>query len=127
MSAMSDYSENKFLDHFLATSAFTMPTTIYLGLYTAAPSDAGGTELSGSAYVRRSIAFSAASSGSAANSAIVEFPQASGSWGTVTHFGIFDALTTGNLLFHGAFTASKTIEIGDIFRVNAGDITVTAA
>jgi len=79
MSAMSDYLENAFLDHFLGTSSTSAPAAVYVGLHTADPTDAGtGTEVSGNGYARQSMAFGAASSGTASNSAAVEFPAASG-------------------------------------------------
>jgi hypothetical protein len=128
MSAMSDYLENEILDHILGTGAYTMPTTVYVGLSTGSfNDDNSGTELSGSGYARQSIAFNAASSGTADNSGAVDFPAATGSWGTVSHFGLFDASTSGNLLIHGALTASKTVATGDILRIAAGDMDITAA
>jgi len=128
MSAMSDYLENEILDHILGTGAYTMPSTVYVGLSTGSfNDDNSGTELSGSNYARESISFGAASSGTASNDAAVEFNAATGSWGTVSHFGIFDALTSGNLLIHGALTASKVIETGDILKIAIGDMDITAA
>jgi hypothetical protein len=131
MSAASDYLENKVLDHFLGTASTSAPATVYLALFTTDPTDAGsGTEVStsGTAYSRQSIAFSSASSGSTSNSADVEFSQATGSgFGTVTHFGIFDASTAGNLLFHGSLTASKTIDAGDVFKIASGNLSITVA
>jgi len=128
MSAMSDYLENEILDHILGTGAYTMPSTVYVGLSTGSfNDDNSGTELSGSGYARQSIAFNAASSGTADNSGAVDFPAATGSWGTVSHFGLFDASTGGNLLIHGALTANKVVDTGDILRVAAGDMDITAA
>ena len=128
MSAMSDYLENEILDHILGTGAYTMPSTVYVGLSTGSfNDDNSGTELSGSGYARQSIAFNAASSGTADNSGAVDFPAATGSWGTVSHFGLFDASTSVNLLIHGALTASKTVATGDILRIAAGDMDITAA
>jgi len=128
MSAMSDYLENEILDHILGTGAYTMPTTVYVGLSTGSfNDDNSGTELSGSGYARQAIAFNAASSGTADNSGAVDFPAATGSWGTVSHFGLFDASTGGNLLIHGALTASKAVDTGDILRIAAGDMDITAA
>jgi len=127
MSAMSDFLENEILDHVLGTGSYTMPTA-YVGLSTGSfGDDNSGTELSGSAYTRKTIAFAAASSASAATNATVTFPTATGSWGAVSHWGIFDASTSGNLLIHGAFAAAKTIGNGDVLRINSGDLTVTAA
>ena len=128
MSAMSDYLENEILDHILGTGAYTSPTTVYVGLSTASfNDDNSGTELSGSGYARQTIAFNAAASGTADNSGSVDFPAATGSWGTVSHFGIFDARTGGNLLIHGALTASKAVATGDILRIATGDMDITAA
>jgi hypothetical protein len=130
MSAMSDYLEGKFLDHFLGTASTSAPAAVYLSLHTANPADdASGAEVStsGSAYVRKAIAFSAASSGSASNSGAVEFDTATSSWGTITHIGIWDASSAGNLLFYGALDSSKAIASGDAFKVNASGITMTAA
>lgn len=128
MSAMSDYLENEILDHILGTGAYTMPTTVYVGLSTGSfGDDNSGTELTGNGYARQSISFGAAASGTASNDAAVEFPAATGSWGTVSHFGLFDASTGGNLLIHGALTASKVIETGDILKIAVGDMDITAA
>ena len=127
MSAMSDYLENKVLDHILGTTAYTQPTTVYVGLSTASfADDHSGTELSGSGYARQSASFNAAASGTADNSAAIEFPAATASWGTVSHFGIFDALTAGNLLIHGSFTTAKAIGSGDILKISAGDLDISA-
>jgi hypothetical protein len=128
MSAMSDYLENEILDHILGTGAYTMPTTVYVGLSTGSfNDDNSGTELTGNGYARVSISFGAASSGTASNDAAVEFSAATGSWGTVSHFGLFDASSAGNLLIHGALTASKAIESGDILKIAIGDMDITAA
>ena len=128
MSAMSDYLENEILDHILSVGSFTMPANIYVGLSTGSFSDDNsGTELSGSGYTRKEITFAAASSASSASNATVTFPTATGSWGAVSHWGIFDASSSGNLLVHGAFASSKTIASGDVLRINSGDLTVTAA
>lgn len=127
MSAMSDYLENEILDHILGTGAYTAPTTVYVGLSTATlADDASGTELSGSGYARQSATFNAAASGTADNSAAIEFPAATASWGTVSHFGIYDAASSGNLLIHGAFTTAKLIDSGDILKISAGDLDISA-
>lgn len=128
MSAMSDYLENEILDHILGTGAYTMPTTVYVGLSTGSfNDDNSGIELTGNNYAREAIAFGAAASGTASNSAAVEFNAATGSWGTVSHFGLFDAVSGGNLLIHGALTASKVIASGDILKISIGDMDITAA
>lgn len=128
MSAMSDFLELEVLDHVLGTGSYTMPTTVRIGLSTGSfGDDNSGTELTGNGYARQAITFAAASSGSAATNATVTFPTATGSWGSVSHYGIFDAASGGNLLIHGAFASAKTIGTGDVFRINSGDLTVTAA
>lgn len=107
-----------------------MPTN-YVGLFTAAPTDAGGgTEVSGGSYARvatTGATWNAASGNpaSATNAATITFPTASASWGTVTHFGEFDAATAGNLLRWGALTTSKTIGSGDTASFAAGSLTDT--
>ena len=128
MSAMSDYLENEILDHILGTGAYTMPSTVYVGLSTASfNDDNSGTELTGSNYAREAATFTAAASGTTSNSAAIEFNAATGSWGSISHFGIFDAASSGNLLIHGAFTVAKTIASGDILKIPTGDLDITAA
>lgn len=129
MTAFSNFLENKILDHTLRGSAgaYTAPTTVYIALFTAAPTDANsGTEVTGGSYARQTITFgSAASSGAISNTATVTFPTATANYGTVTHIGLYDALTTGNLLYHGAVTVSKTITTGDTFSIAVGNLTIT--
>lgn len=125
MSAFSNYLENKILLHVLDNTSYTSPTTVYLGLHTADPTDAGtGTEVSGGSYARQSVAFTVTNN-AATNDSAIEFPTATGSWGTVGWVGVWDNLTSGNLLFHGALTNSKTIASGDVFRVPAGDLDIS--
>ena len=127
MSAFSNYLENKVLLHVFGGTAYTAPATLYLALYTVAPSDTGGgTEVSGTSYARQTIAFTVTDD-TASNTSAVEFPTAGSSWGTVVAVGIFDNLTSGNLLAYGNLTASKTIASGDVFRVPAGDLDITLA
>ena len=123
--SFTNHLETEILDHVFGGNAYTAPGTLYLGLYTATPSDTGGgTELSGSGYARQAMAMSV-SGNTASNSAVEEFATATGSWGTVTHVGVFDASTSGNLLAYGALSASKTIATGDVFRIPAGDLDIT--
>jgi len=124
--SFSNFLELEVLDHVFRNSAYTAPSTIYVALFTSAPNDAGGgTEVSGNGYARQSMAFSAASSGSISNSGSVEFPTATGSQGTITHVGLFDASSSGNLLAYGALSASKTVDSGDVFRFNASSVTIS--
>src|SRR6056297_922 len=116
MAALSDHSEKLLLDWLMTNGTATRPTAWYVALFTSAPSDSGGgTEVSGGGYSRQSVTFDAASSpgGTTSNSSEVTFLASGADFGTVTHIGIFDASTGGNLLWHGAMTASKTIADGD--------------
>ena len=124
--SFSNFLELEVLDHVFRNSAYTAPSTIYVALFTSAPNDSGGgTEVSGNGYARQSMAFSAASGGSISNSSSVEFPTATGSQGTITHVGLFDASSGGNLLAYGALTASKAVGSGDVFRFNAAALTIS--
>ncbi len=127
MSAFSNYLENKVLDHVFGGVPYSAPATLYLALYTSDPGDGNtGTECSGTSYARQTITFTVVND-TASNNAAVEFPVAGSSWGTITHVGILDNLTSGNLLAHGALTASKAIASGDVFRVENGDLDITLA
>ena len=128
MAAMSDYLENALINATLRGVAYTAPSTVYLALFTSDPTDAKtGTEVSGGAYARQAVTFAAPSNGASPTNADVLFPVATASWGTVTHIGIFDASTAGNLLYHGVLANSKTIATNDQLKVASGDITVTLA
>ena len=125
---MSTYLQDKVVNLSLRNTAYTPPTTVYLGLFTTTLNAAGtGTEVSGGSYARQSLTFSASSSGATATSADVTFPTATASWGTVTYAGIYDASTGGNLLYFTPLDVSKTIDSGDIFKVTAGNLTVSLA
>jgi len=125
MAGTSDYLETKILDHVLRATSYTAPTTVYLALYTSDPGDDNsGTEVSGTNYARISSAFSVTNN-VATNSGALEYNAAGSNWGTVTHVGVLDASSSGNLLYHSALTTSKAITTGDIFRIPAGSLTVT--
>lgn len=128
MAEMSNFLENALINATLRNTSYTSPTTVYLALYTDDPTDADtGTEISGGSYARQSITFGAPSNGTSTNSAAIEFPAATANWGVVTHVGIRDALTSGNLLYHTALDASKTINNGDIFKILTSNLSVTLA
>jgi hypothetical protein len=128
MAEMSNYLENALINGTLRATTFTAPTTVYISLHTADPTDAGtGTEVSGGSYIRQSATFAAPSNGASASNADITFPQATGSWGTIGWIGIWDAQTTGNMLYHTALDASKAIDTGDIFKIASGSLTVTLA
>lgn len=140
MSAMTDIMENKLIDWFFRAQAIgitgasaaagTGPTTLYVALFTATPSDTGGgTEVSGGSYARvavtsaltawagtqaaASTVASSGTSGTTSNNAAITFPSPTANWGSITSIGIFDATSGGNLLIWGALTTGKTVNNGD--------------
>ena len=133
--SFTDYLEDKILNHVFGGTAYTAPTTWYVGLHTSASSDsAAGTEVSGGAYARQSATFSVSGTSptEAATTAAIEFPVATSSWGTVTYAGVYDASTGGNLLAYAQLTdpadfvtpLPKTIDTGDVFRISSGNLKI---
>jgi len=128
MAEFSNYLENALINAVLRNTSYTSPTTVYVALFTSDPTDAGsGTEVSGGSYARTSVTFGSPSNGVTTSNADCTFPQATASWGTVSHIGLYDASTSGNLLFHTPLDTSKTIDSGDIFKIASGSLTVTLA
>jgi len=128
MSEMSNYLENALINVTLRATSYTAPTTVYVALYTTDPTDADtGTEVTGGSYARTAVTFAAPSNGVTTNSATVTFPTATAGFGTVTHIGLRDASTAGNLLYHTPLDTSKTIDTGDIFSITTGNLSVTLA
>ena len=125
--SFSNFLETEILDHVFGAAAYTAPGTMYLALFTSNPDeDASGTEVStsGTAYARQTVAFTV-SGNTASNTGAVEYPTATATFGTVSHVGVMDASTSGNLMAYAALTSSKTIATGDVFRVPAGDLDIT--
>lgn len=132
MGAFSNYLENIVLDHIFRNQAYTPPTTVYVALCTADPGEAATgasmNEVSNSGgYQRVAVTFGAASGGQISNSSAVTFPQASASWGTVTHVAIVDSNTygSGNVLAYGPLTTSRTIQSGDTAQFATGVLTLS--
>lgn len=125
MGSLSDYSENELLDH-VFNVAYTPAATVYLGLSTANPTDSGSglAEPGGNGYARKALTFAAAASRTVAQNATVTFDQATGAWGTISHWAIFDAVTSGNMLAYGAFGTSKAVMSGNTPSVASGEITI---
>jgi len=127
----SDFLELELLDHVLGNAAYSAPATVYVALYTVAPTDAGGgTEVSGGSYARVAVTnndtnWPAAAAGAKANGTEITFPEATGDWGEVVAFAILDADTAGNFLYWADLTASKTINSGDTAKFAVGDLDVT--
>ena len=127
--AMTDYLENKLADHIFRTTTFTQPTILGVALYTAAPGETGGgTEVTGGSYARvannplnanwngthgNTTGVSSGTGGLVTNAGTITFPAPTANWGVVTHFGLLDNTSGGNLLIYGALTVSKTINNAD--------------
>lgn len=121
--SLSNYAEDKVLDHVLGTTAYTKPTT-YVALYTVAPTDSSaGTEVTGGSYARLAGAFDAATGGASSNSGNLDFTGMPAC--TVVAIGILDNSTGGNLLIHGTLTTNKVLDAGDTLRVATGDLDIT--
>ena len=123
--SLTNTFETTTLNWLLTTATATRPTTWYVGLFTDDPTETGaGTEITGNSYARTVVAFTI-SGNAATNTGAVEFPEATGSWGTITHIGVMTASTAGTMIVHAALSASKAIASGDVFRINAGDLDIT--
>jgi hypothetical protein len=121
---LSNYLENKLIDHFLGTTTFTKPSAVYVALFTVAPDDTGGgTEVTGGSYARQTATFTAASSGATSNDSNIDFVNMPAA--TTVAIGIFDNLTSGNLLLWGTLTANKTTDAGDTLRIATGDLDIS--
>lgn len=131
MGSKSDYLENKILDHILGGPDYARPATIYIALFTVAPTDAGGgTEIAGGSYARKAVTndatnWPAASGGAKSNGLAITFVKATANWGTVVAFAIFDAITGGNMMQWGAISPSKPIETYDTPVFDPGELDVT--
>jgi hypothetical protein len=128
MGSFSNYAENKVLDHVLKKTAFTVPSNLWIALSTADPTDTGSSiaEPSGNGYQRvLQNSWTTASSRANSNNGDITFPQASGAWGTISHWGIFDASSGGNMIAHGSFSVSKSVVSGNIPKINSGDLDIS--
>jgi hypothetical protein len=132
----TNYAEDKLLGHALGVASFTMPSALYVALFNNTSGNAAANleaniltdEISAGGYARTAVTFTAPSGGSSSNSATVTFPAASADWGTVTHLAVVDAASgTANAIFAGDLLASKIIQTGDVFQLNAGNLTITLA
>jgi hypothetical protein len=126
--SLSNYAEKKIQDHVFKTSSFTVPTNIYVAFSTADPTDAGTgiAEPSGNNYARVAHnVWASASSRATSNTGVITFPQASGAWGTITHFALFDDPSAGNMLAHGSLSASKVIVSGNVPTIASGDLDIS--
>lgn len=138
MAALSNYFENVLIDELFRGIAYTPPASFHIGLLTAAPSDTGGgTEVSGGSYARVAVVrgtstwtntqnsgtgASSGTSGTTTNAGAITFPTPTAAWGTVTHVGIYDAATGGNLLVYAPLTISKAVSSGDVVQFQANQL-----
>jgi hypothetical protein len=125
---MSNYLETALINGTLRNIQYTVPSTVYLALYTSNPTEAGtGTETTYGGYARQEVTFSAPTNGVTSNSADIIFPGVASGTPTITHVGIRDALTGGNLLYYSSLSSPKSLTIGKQFIITAGQLTVTLA
>ena len=123
--SFSNTYETNVLTWTFTNGSVTRPTAWYIGLFTSNPGEAsGGTEVSGGSYVREAVTFTV-SGNLATNSAAIDWPVATASWGTITHIAVYDAETSGNQIAYAALSTAKTISSGDVLRIPAGDLDVT--
>jgi len=128
MGTISDYMEIKWLDHVFENGAFTVPTNIYVSLSTADPTDSGGSiaEPSGNNYERKVMnTWNTASARAITNNGVITFNTASGAWGNLTHYAIFDAITGGNMLAHGSLSVAKDVVDGNTPSIADAEIEVS--
>lgn len=128
MGSFADYLEDKILDHIVGKTSYTMPS-VWVGLSTADPLDDGsGLAEPGSNYARKSTSggdWDASSGGAIANAGSITFVEATGNWGTISHFALFDAASGGNMLAHGSLSVSKPVDVGDTPYFAAGELDIT--
>lgn len=121
---LSNYLEDKLIDHFLGTTTYTKPSAVYVALYTVAPSDVGGgTEVTGGSHARQTATFTASSGGATSNDANIDFTNMPAA--TVVAIGIHDNVSAGNLLLWGTLTTNKTTDAGDTLRIATGDLDIS--
>lgn len=122
----TNYLETQVLNHVLRNVAYTPPSAIYVGLFTALPTDSGGgTEVSGGAYARQPVTFTVPSPDTVSNTAVVTFPTASADWGLIVGFALFDAVTAGNMLYYTTLGTNRLVVTNDQFRFPVGALVVS--
>lgn len=130
--SFSNYLELEILDHVFGAASYTPAATHYFALSTADPTEDGsgiaepsGNNYARAAFVNNKTNWGDAAAGAITNDVAVTFNTASGSWGTIAHFAVFDALTGGNMLIYGSLSVSKAIGTGDTPKFNIGDVDIT--
>ena len=130
MANISNYLEERILNHIFRGASSTSPSNLYLGLFLNNPTDAGtGTEVSGTGYERQTVSFNAPSQidgkATISNNAEIEFPSAGSNWGLVTHAAIYDDITGGNMLYYGPLQNPKDVETSDILKILESELVLT--
>lgn len=127
MGSLSDYLENKVLDHIFGVASYSPPATVYLALSTADPTEDGSglAEPSGNNYARKAITFGVAAARMISQNADVTFNQATGPWGTITHYALFSAASGGNMMAYGQLTTAKQVVAGNTPKVANGEVDVS--
>jgi hypothetical protein len=121
---LTNAAENLILDHFLGVANYAFDSTIFVGLYTVAPTDStSGTEVTGGSYVRKAVTFSAASAGATSNTADIDFTGMPAA--TTVAIAVHTAVTAGTMLMYGTLTTNKTTDAGDTLRIAAGDLDIS--
>ena len=121
---LTNAAENLILDHFLGVANYAFDSTIFVGLYTVAPTDStGGTEVTGGSYIRKAVTFSAASAGATSNTADIDFTGMPAA--TTVAIAVHTAVTAGTMLMYGTLTTNKTTDAGDTLRIAAGDLDIS--
>lgn len=129
--SQSNYLELELLDHVWGNSAYTAPATVYVSAHTADPTDAGtGTEVSGGSYARVAVTNNTTNFPLGVNpkllATVTTFTQATADWGTVSHFAVWDALASGNMLVFGALSTSQLIVTGNTLSIPANEVSIAA-
>ena len=136
MASASNYLEDTLLKHLMRNAGTnganydTASLSFFVSLHTGSPGEAndGANEQSGNGYARQSATFGNVSSGSVSNNNTISFPAASGDYSAnITNIGVYDAVSSGNLLFHAALSSPKDVNDGDVFQINSGSLTITLA
>lgn len=128
MSALSDYAEEKFADWIGGNANMPATSSRYLALFDDDPTDANtGNEVTADIRVagRLGITFSSPTNGQISNASQISFGNSNND-ASVTHFGIYDAASGGNLIVHGQLSSPKTIQTGDELLFEAGSIIIAA-
>ena len=121
---LTDAAENLILDHFLGVANYAFDSTIFVGLYTVAPTDStSGTEVTGGSYVRKAVTFASASAGATSNTTDIDFTGMPAA--TTVAIAVHTAVTAGTMLMYGTLTTNKTTDAGDTLRIAAGDLDIS--